>query len=159
MIAGGIGILPLRPLIEWLIKYPKGRKIILFYGSKTPKEILFLDDIERWRRNGIEVHLTVDMDDKRWDGPVGLVTELFKSVKLNLRDALSYICGPPAMIKTTVKELLSFSMPEERIVTTLEAHMKCGIGKCGHCYGGSKYICIDGPVFTYKEIKDYAISL
>jgi len=89
-------------------KISKGKKDHPFYGSKTPKEILFLDDIERWRRNGIEVHLTVDMDDKRWDGPVGLVTELFKSVKLNLRDALSYICGPPAMIKTTVKELLSF---------------------------------------------------
>lgn len=158
MIAGGIGILPLRPLIDWLIKYPKGGQIILFYGSKTPKEILFLDDIEKWRRNGIEVHLTVDMADERWGGSVGLVTELLKGAKLNFKDAISYICGPQVMIKATVKELLSFSMPEERIVTTLEAHMKCGIGKCGHCYGGSKYICIDGPIFTYKEILDYAIS-
>jgi NAD(P)H-flavin reductase len=153
--AGGIGIVPLRPLMrEILGNRHHYKKVFLIYGSKTPSEILFKDEINIWSESGIEVSLTVDCGDDTWKGCVGLVTTLIKSIKTDFKDASAFICGPEAMINASMNELSSKGMPDERIVTTLESHMKCGVGKCGHCYRGPKYVCTNGPVFSFKEIKE-----
>lgn len=158
LVAGGIGIAPLRPLMQQFIKnYHEVGKVTLLYGSRTPDEIIFQDEVEEWAKNGITVVLTVDRGNDNWNGNVGLVTSLWPEVHTNFKKAVAYICGPDVMIKAAMRDLFFLGMPDERIITTLEAHMKCGVGKCGHCYAGPKYICTDGPVFSYKEIKEQSI--
>ena len=152
-IAGGIGIVPLRSLINLVLMHKKKyKKIFLLYGAKNPFEILFEQDIKAWGKKGMEVILTVDEKDKRWKGRVGLVTEHLDRIKTDFKKACAYICGPEIMIEKTMRELSSRDMPDKRIVTTLESRMKCGIGKCGQCYRGTEYICTNGPVYTYEEI-------
>lgn len=158
IVAGGIGMAPLRPLIQQFIKDPeKGRKVTLLYGSRTPEDIVFWNEVGRWKSEGIKVVLTVDKADNDWKDRVGLVTGLWHEVDADFKEALAYICGPEVMIKAATRAISFFGMPDERIVASLEAHMKCGVGKCGHCYAGPKYICTDGPVFSHREIKEYAL--
>jgi NAD(P)H-flavin reductase len=153
-IAGGIGIVPLRSLINFvLINRKQYGKISLLYGSKNPIEILFKKEIKAWSRKGVEVILTVDMKDKNWEGNAGLVTEHIGKVKADFKNTFAYICGPDTMIRNIIKELLLRGMPDRQIAASLEARMKCGMGKCGQCYHGSEYICTNGPVYTYEEIK------
>lgn len=153
--AGGIGIAPLRPLIQWLIKNRNGGKgVTLLYGARTPDDILFKEEMEDWTRKGIKVLLTVDRDGNGWKGKVGLVTGLLHEVHADFKQAAAYICGPEVMTKASMMKFSSLGMADDNIISSLEAHMKCGVGKCGHCYFGAKYICTDGPVFSYKEIKE-----
>lgn len=156
IVGGGIGLAPLRPVLQWGLKNKNSiKKLSLLYGARTPEDIIFKEDLQDWAERGINVVLTVDRPNNGWDGNVGLVTTLWHKSEIDFKDAVSFICGPEVMIKAAIKDLFFFGMPEERIITTLEAHMKCGVGKCGHCYDGEKYICTDGPVFTYKEIKEF----
>lgn len=158
LVAGGIGIAPLRPLIQGFIeKRDKVGNVTLLYGSRTPDDIIFKDELEDWQKGGIDIVLTVDRGNKIWDGRVGLVTDFWHELNINFKNSVAYICGPDVMIRAVMRDLYSFGMPDERIIATLESHMKCGVGKCGHCYAGPKYICTDGPVFSYKEIKNYLI--
>jgi len=158
IVAGGIGIAPLRPLIQQFIKKPNETgKVTLLYGSRTPDEIIFRDEVEDWAKNGIITVLTVDKGNDNWNGNIGLVTGFWPEVRTNFKNAVAYICGPEVMIKAAMRDLFFLGMPDDRIITTLESHMKCGVGKCGHCYAGPKYICTDGPVFSYKEIKEQSI--
>ncbi len=160
IVAGGIGIAPLRPLIQQFIKnHSEAGKVTLLYGSRTPDEIIFRDEVEEWKESGIAVALTVDKGNDNWKGNVGLVTGLWPEVQTNFKKAAAYICGPEVMIKAAMRDLFFLGMPDERIITTLEAHMKCGVGKCGHCYIGPQYICTDGPVFSYKKIKERSILM
>ncbi len=153
-IAGGIGIVPLRSLINFIqMRKKQYGKIFLLYGAKNPPEILFEEDLKTWNKKGIEIILTVDVKDKLWRGNTGLVTEHIDKIKTDFKNAYSYICGPDIMIEKTMKELTSRGMPDRQIITTLEARMKCGVGKCGQCYHGIEYICTNGPVYTYEEIK------
>jgi len=153
-IAGGIGIVPLRSLINFILLNKKQYgKIFLLYGAKNPFEILFEEDIKVWNKKGVEVILAVDVEDKRWKGNVGLVTEHIGKIKVDFKKACAYVCGPEIMIKNTMKELSLKGMPDKQIATTLEARMKCGTGKCGQCYHGAEYICTNGSVYTYEEIK------
>ncbi len=156
IVGGGIGLAPLRPLIQWFIK-KKDRigHVTLLYGARTPQDVVFREDMKSWSTEGIKVVQTVDRASDGWDGHVGIVTTLWHEAEVDYRDAVSFICGPEIMIKAAMKDLFFFGMSEDRIITTLEAHMKCGVGKCGHCYAGPKYICTDGPVFTYEEIKRF----
>lgn len=160
IVAGGIGIAPLRPLIQHFINKPEDAgKVTLLYGSRTPDEIIFRDEVEEWKESGIAVALTVDKGNDNWKGNVGLITGLWPEVQTNFKKAAAYICGPDVMIKAAMRDLFFLGMPDERIITTLEAHMKCGVGKCGHCYIGPQYICTDGPVFSYKKIKERSILM
>jgi sulfhydrogenase subunit gamma (sulfur reductase) len=160
MVAGGIGIAPLRPLIQQFIKKPNETgKVTLLYGSRTPDEIIFRDEVEEWEKAGITVVLTVDKGSDKWNRSVGLVTGLWPEVRTSFKKAVAYICGPEVMIKAAMRDLFFLGMPDEKIITTLESHMKCGIGKCGHCYAGPKYICADGPVFSYREIKNHSMLI
>ncbi|WP_333654205.1 FAD/NAD(P)-binding protein [Dissulfurispira sp.] len=160
MVAGGIGIAPLRPLIKQFIKnHNEVGKVTLLYGSRTPDEIIFRDEVEEWEKAGITVVLTADKGSDKWNGSVGLVTGLWPEVRTGFKRAVAYICGPEVMIKAAMRDLFFLGMPDEKIITTLESHMKCGVGKCGHCYAGPKYICTDGPVFSYREIKNHSMLI
>ena len=153
-VAGGIGIVHLRSLINYILMHKKQYgKLFLLYGSKKPSEILFENDLRAWDKKGIEIILTVDTENKTWKGDVGLVTEHIDKLKTDFKNACAFICGTELMIEKTMKELSASGIPEKHITTTLEARMKCGIGKCGQCYHGTEYICTNGPVFTYEEIK------
>ncbi len=161
-ICGGIGIVPLRPLINQMIASfaasDKTRKFTLIYGSRTPAEVLFPDEVRAWQRAGANVILTVDcVPVSTWECKIGLVTEHLHASDVAFRDCTAYICGPHVMIQAVMRDLSLMGMPDDRIITTLEAHMKCGVGKCGHCYCGGKLICEEGPIFSLEEIKKYNI--
>lgn len=162
-ICGGIGIVPLRPLINQMLntRTPSGREraVTVMYGSRNPSEVLFMDEVALWQERGANVVMTVDVCHiESWKGCTGLVTDHFGKANLDFRNSTAYICGPHVMIKAAMRDLSLMGMPHDRIFTTLEAHMKCGVGKCGHCYCGGKLICEEGPVFSLEEINTYNIK-
>ena len=153
-VAGGIGLAPLRPLIEyWLSRPDEAGNLTMFYGSRTPEEFCFNRDFPRWRKDGLDLRLTVDQTAKEWDGSVGLVTSLLDGYTID-DETMALVCGPGIMIRFVLKQLQAMGMKAENIITTLERHMKCGVGICGHCHMEEKLVCIDGPVFTAAELPD-----
>jgi NAD(P)H-flavin reductase len=156
-VAGGIGLIPLRSAIVYaLANRDKYKRIQIFHGSKTPKELMYVPKLLEWERTpGVECHLTVDKADTDWTGNVGVVGSLFKKagVKVPVEDTTAFVCGPPIMFRFVIQDLLGMGFQERNIVSTLERYMKCGVGKCGHCCIGVAYVCVDGPVFTYEQIK------
>ncbi len=153
-IAGGIGIVPLRSLINFVLMHrDRFKKIFLLYGAKNPSEILFEQDIKGWRKKGIDVILTVDVKDRGWKDYEGLVTEHLDKIRTDFKKAYSYICGPEIMINKVAELLSSGGMPDTQIWATLEARMKCAVGKCGQCYIDGIYACTHGPVFNYAQVK------
>ncbi len=162
-ICGGIGIVPLRPLINQILNVRStsggNRTVTVMYGSRNPSEVLFMDEADRWREQGATIVMTVDTCQiESWKGCTGLVTDHFDKSNIDFKNSTAYICGPHVMIQAAMRDLSFMGMPDDRIITTLEAHMKCGVGKCGHCYCGGKLICEEGPVFTLEEIKKYNIK-
>ncbi len=156
IVGGGIGLPPLRSLIETLLQERDAfGAITILYGARTPGDRVYKGHLDRWKSRGdVLVLETVDVGDDSWTGPVGVVTTLFAQIKVDPSRTIAYTCGPPIMIKFVIQELLRLGFAEDRIVSTLERYMKCGVGKCGHCAIGAKYVCVDGPVFTYKQLKD-----
>lgn len=154
-IAGGIGLAPLRSLINLVLDNRQDFKHIkILYGAKTPDELCFKGEIEEWKKiPDTEVWLTVDRPCEGWGCSVGVVTELWKQTDVHPENAVSVLCGPPIMIKFVTLKLAESGFKDNEIVMTLERYMKCGIGKCGHCNIGEKFVCIDGPVFTYEQVK------
>lgn len=156
MIAGGLGLAPLRSLIQYILdERPRFGNFNLLYGAREPKELLFKDDLIRWRESrDVNLAVTVDRPDPQWRGKVGVVTTLFKELpKLNPEQTVVVIVGPPVMFKFVVIEVLSRRILQSNIYCSLERRMKCGIGKCGHCQANHVYACIDGPVFKYGQLK------
>lgn len=156
MIAGGLGMAPLRSLVQYVLdERPRFGQFHLLYGCREPKELLFTDDLTRWRESGdVNLKITVDRPDEQWRGRVGVVTTLFADLpKLNPQDTVVVIVGPPVMFKFVVIEVLARRIPQSSIYCSLERRMKCGIGKCGHCQANHVYVCIDGPVFKYGQLK------
>ena len=153
IVAGGIGLAPLRPIIEQALSQPdKFGEITLCYGSRTADDFCFTRDFDRWR-HGIDLRLTVDQGTPQWDGRVGLVTELLGDLTMDEGD-MALVCGPGIMIRFVIGLLQERGIPADRIFTTLERRMKCGVGICGHCHSGGRLICIDGPVFTAAEMPE-----
>jgi sulfhydrogenase subunit gamma (sulfur reductase) len=157
IVAGGLGMVPLRSLLWYAIDNRGDFKdIILMYGSKNPDEVLFKDElITLLEREDINCLLTVDNDTNgKWGGHIGVVTTLFDKVELDASNTYAAVCGPPVVYKYVLKKLLENNFSKGRILMSLERKMKCGIGKCGHCGVGSsnKYVCIDGPIFTYWDV-------
>lgn len=156
-VAGGIGLIPLRSCIVYALAHrEKFGQIQIFYGSKTPKELMYRPLLQTWEKaGGFECHLTVDRADNGWTGNVGVVGSLFKKpgVKVPVQNTTAFVCGPPIMFRFVIKDLLDMGFQDTDIVSTLERYMKCGVGKCGHCCIGVAYVCVDGPVFTYQQIK------
>ena len=156
-VAGGIGLIPLRSCIIYALAHrEKFARIQIFLGARTPRDLLYRDNLHAWERSaGVECHLTVDRGAEGWTGNVGVVGSLFKQpgVQVPVDNTVAFVCGPPVMFRFVIRDLLAMGLPERSIVSTLERYMKCGVGKCGHCCIGVAYVCVDGPVFTYEQIK------
>ncbi|MGO8699373.1 MAG: FAD/NAD(P)-binding protein [Limisphaerales bacterium] len=155
-VAGGIGLIPLRSCIVYALEHrQKFQRIQVFYGAKTPGELMYVANFREWKEKGLECYLTVDRAGQEWNGNVGVVGSLFKipGVTIPVDHTVAFVCGPPIMFRFVIKDLLALGFQERNIVSTLERYMKCGVGKCGHCCIGVAYICVDGPVFTYEQIK------
>ena len=155
-VAGGIGLPPLRSLI-WnvLDERPQFGKVTILYGARTPTDLVYKHELEEWgKRSDVELHVTVDTAQPGWTGKVGVVPSLFKKVTLHPESTLAYVCGPPIMIRIAVQDLLALGFKEEAVISTLERMMQCGIGKCNHCAIGHRYVCRDGPVFNFAQIRE-----
>ena len=154
-VAGGLGLAPARSLIQYVLdkRQDYGRVNILI-GARTPGDLLFNADIREWTsRRDIDTLVTVDRPAEGWTGNVGVITTLFKKIKVNPSTTLAVIIGPPIMFKFAVLEALACGVPEKRCICSLERRMKCGLGWCGHCQIRNVYVCQEGPVFTYEQVK------
>lgn len=154
-VAGGIGLPPLRSLIEPMLDARKEfADFQILYGARSPADLVYKNRLKVWEEMPqIRFMMTVDVGDSTWTGNVGLVTTLFAKSKVIVDNTVAFVCGPPVMIRFVILELLNLGFAPENIISTLERYMKCGVGKCGHCAIGHKYVCVDGPVFSYKEMK------
>jgi len=154
-VGGGIGLAPLRSLINNVLdNHDSFGKVTILYGARTPGDLVFRDEFEVWQAQPDTTMLvTVDRGDEKWTGNVGVVTTLFPKVEIEIKSTVAFVCGPPVMIPFVIKDLLELGFTEDTIISTLERHMKCGVGKCGHCCIGDKYVCVDGPVFSYRQMK------
>ena len=153
VIAGGLGLAPLRPAILHLLanRASYGRVTIL-YGARSPAELLFSDELQRWRgRFDCRLEVIVDHAGRDWFGSIGVVTQLLDGVTVDADD-IALLCGPEIMMRFVARELERRGMPREAIWVSMERSMKCGVGLCGHCQLGGSFVCKDGPVFRYDRI-------
>lgn len=159
-VGGGIGLAPLRSLIWNVIdNRDKYGRIDILYGARSPGDLCFRYDLDAWNADGtIGMVTTVDRGDESWTGRVGLVPKILEEVAPPAKDAVAIVCGPPVMIRFTLPVLGKLGFPPERMLTTLEKRMKCGIGKCGRCNIGNLYVCRDGPVFSFAQIQSFISS-
>jgi NAD(P)H-flavin reductase len=156
IIGGGIGLAPLRSVILNVFdNRAKYAKIDIIYGARSPQDLVFTSEYEEWQAvDNTRLHLTVDRGDEKWKGNVGLVPTFLKEIKPSPENTTGITCGPPIMIKFVIEALHELGFSSENIITTMERRMKCGVGKCGRCNIGNKYVCLDGPVFTLKQLKE-----
>ena len=151
--SGGIGLAPLRPAIYHIMHHRKKYgKVMLIYGARTPKDLLYPGEYDQWRAAGIDMQVTVDRADENWDGQVGVVPMLFYQFRLDAQKSAVLTCGPEIMIRFVIYEGRARRIPPERIYISLERNMKCGQGSCGHCQLGPYFICKDGPVFRFDAL-------
>jgi NAD(P)H-flavin reductase len=157
LVTGGIGIAPLRPAIYQLLKHRNdyGRLILLF-GTRAEQDMVFRSEVQQWtERKDFQVMTTVDYPDTDWTGPVGVVTNLLRRVRLDAARTSVFVCGPRVMNRAAAHSFLSHHVPEEHIFVSLERNMQCGVGRCGHCQYGPKFVCKDGPIFSYAEVREF----
>jgi NAD(P)H-flavin reductase len=154
VVAGGIGLAPLRPVLyQALAQRQAYRKVVLLYGARTPEDLLYRRELERWRGQlDLEVHVTVDRAFADWRGNVGVVTKLIGRTPFDRTDCVAMVCGPEVMMRFAVLELQDRGVPSDRIYVSMERNMKCAVGFCGHCQYGPLFVCKDGPVFRYDRI-------
>jgi NAD(P)H-flavin reductase len=154
-VGGGIGLAPLRPLIwQTLSDRSKFKDVYIIYGARTVKDLVYKDELAEWqKRDDVDVVTTVDPggEDETWAGEIGLVPHVLEKISPPT-DSLLVTCGPPVMIKFTYLSASKLGFKPSDVITTLEMKMKCGVGLCGRCNIGSRYVCTDGPVFTFEEI-------
>ena len=155
IMAGGIGLAPLRPVMYFLLSNRKKfGNVVLLYGARSPDEILYQDELMQWRsRFDLEVEISVDHAFDDWRGHVGIITSLSPTTKINPDNSVAMICGPEIMMRFSVQKLQSWGISISNIYVSMERNMKCAIGHCGHCQFGPHFICRDGPVFKYSQIK------
>ena len=154
-VGGGIGMAPLRSLLNFCLDRREDYgHIDIFYGARTPGDLCYTQEFDTWRAApDTSLYLTVDRGDDRWTGKVGVVPAYVREVAPSPDNAVAITCGPPIMIKFTLPELTKLGFGDAQIMTTLEMRMKCGVGKCGRCNIGHTYVCLDGPVFTYAQLR------
>lgn len=156
VIAGGIGLAPLRSaLFDFVSHRDQYQNITLLYGAKNPNDIIYQKDLESWQNHGVKVETTVDSPDLGWKGPVGVVTSLIRKNIKDPKETLVLICGPEIMIKFAVQELLGAEVEEKHIFVSLERNMQCAVGFCGHCQYGPYFLCKDGPVLSYEQLRQW----
>lgn len=157
IVAGGLGLAPLRPALYHLLNQrPAYGNIELIYGARTPADLLYRRELEHWRgRFDIRVHVSVDTAGADWRGGVGVVTTVIPRTRFDPDNTTALVCGPQLMMRYTVIELLHRGLKPAQIYVSMERHMKCGLGLCGHCQWGPFFVCKDGPVFRYDAVKDW----
>ncbi len=157
LVAGGIGLAPLRPVIHHLLANRDAHnRIVLLYGTRSPSDILYRRELEQWRsRFDVEVFITVDRGTGDWRGNVGVVTGLIPKAPFDPSECLVMVCGPEVMMRFTAMALEKRGVGDEQIHTSMERNMKCGVGLCGHCQLGPYFVCKDGPVFRFDRIKPW----
>ncbi|MBN2587654.1 MAG: FAD/NAD(P)-binding protein [Candidatus Fermentibacteraceae bacterium] len=156
IIGGGFAFTTLRSLLVYLLG-SRGDygDINVIYGARNPDLFIYKNEIEEWRtREDMELHLTIDSPVDGWSGMTGFVPSVTGELAPGQENTMAIVCGPPIMIKFTLPVLTELGFPDERIYTSLERRMKCGIGKCGRCNIGSRYVCIDGPVFSLAQLRN-----
>jgi NAD(P)H-flavin reductase len=130
-------------------------RISILYGAREPGLLCFMDDIERWgKMENSEVLLTVDVPDAKWKDNVGVVGSLLPKIDIDVKNTIAFVCGPPIMIHFVLLDLRKMGFEGEQIIITMERRMECGVGKCGHCNIGKSYVCLDGPVFSYHQLRE-----
>lgn len=154
-VGGGIGMAPLRTLFLYMLDNRADfGKIRLLYGARSPLDMAFSAELPEWTgRSDIETTLTIDREAEGWQHKVGLIPNVLLEMAPAAENCVAITCGPPIMIKFTLEALKKLGFADEQIVTTLEKRMKCGIGICGRCNIGTSYVCVDGPVYTYAQLK------
>lgn len=157
IVGGGFALTTLRSLTRYIL-HEKNRDcfkdITILYGARSPGELIYKSELKQWEERGdINVQLTVDKGDENWKGRVGLVPNVLREVAPRSENSIVLVCGPLIMVKYTMLPILDLGFKPEKIFFSLEMRMKCGIGKCGRCNIGPKYVCKDGPVFTYEELQ------
>jgi NAD(P)H-flavin reductase len=152
--AGGIGLAPLRPTIYTVLAdRERYGRVNLLYGARTPNDLLYTDELSRWRdRPDINLAVTVDTADRGWFGNVGVVTTLIPKIQFDPANTVAVICGPEIMMRFTIMELQKRGITSDNIYVSMERNMKCAVGLCGHCQLGPEFICKDGPVFRFDQL-------
>ena len=156
-VAGGIGLAPLRSVINYVRdNREKYGRVDIIYGSRSKEDLVYYDEIvNEWMNEpNFHVHLTIDREQENWNGHVGFVPNYIAEVGLNPVNTCALMCGPPIMIKFSLPNLVQAGFEKTQIFTTMELRMKCGIGKCGRCNIGNKYVCKDGPVFRFDQLDE-----
>jgi len=160
IIGGGLGIAPLRSVIRDLLRRQRKKKASkrgkILYGAKSPKDIIFRDEFPRYREF-FDVYLTVDKADPEeyWRGETGFVTNLINRIDIDPLNTVAFLCGPEAMMQSVIRELIIKGVPGEKIFLSMERNMNCGLGICGHCMFGPRFVCKDGPVFRFSDIEEF----
>ncbi len=154
ILAGGVGLAPLRPAIyRILLNRAKYGKVSLIYGSRTPADLLYQNEIAKWRsRPDFRVEVTVDRAASAWQGSVGVVTTLIPKVSFDPQRTVAMICGPEVMMRFVARDLEDRGLQKKQIYISMERNMKCAVGFCGHCQLGPQFICKDGPIFRFDQI-------
>ncbi|WP_290859024.1 FAD/NAD(P)-binding protein [Hamadaea sp.] len=150
LVGGGIGLAPLRPLVRTVMaRRHRFGEVDLLVGARTPDDLLFTDEYDRWRESGISVHVIVDRAGRHWSGQVGVVTSLLDRLRLDPEITTSFLCGPEIMMRVIARNLTDRGLTAGQVQVSLERNMRCGYGVCGHCQYGPLMVCRDGPVTDY----------
>ena len=153
---GGIGLAPLRPAIYHILNHRADYgRVILLYGARAPKDLLYTSEYDAWRDKGLEVEITVDIGDPNWKGHIGVVPVLFYRLRLDPKQTVVMTCGPEIMMRFVVFEALARRVHPEDIFVSLERNMSCAMGFCGHCQFGPHFVCKDGPVFDFQQVEPF----
>jgi NAD(P)H-flavin reductase len=155
VIAGGIGLAPLRPVIYEVLRHrEKYGRLVILYGARSPRDLLYRKELAAWaRQRETQVLVTVDYGGLSWRGNVGVVTTLFKHVRLQPARSMAFACGPEVMMRFVARDLENQGLTRENVYLSMERNMKCAVGFCGHCQYGPHFICKDGPIFSYDRLR------
>jgi NAD(P)H-flavin reductase len=155
VVAGGIGLAPLRPVIYHVLSHRQDyERLVVLYGARSPRDLLYRKELATWARHrDTQVLVTVDYGGLSWKHHVGVVTTLFKFARLRPARSVAILCGPEIMMRFVARDLEMLGLSRDQIYLSMERNMKCGIGSCGHCQYGPHFICKNGPVFPYEEIR------
>jgi NAD(P)H-flavin reductase len=157
LVAGGIGLAPLRPVLYYLLRHRGDyHRVVLLHGSRTAADLIYRDELESWqKRADLRALVTVDRSDPSWGGSVGLVTTLFARVEFDPARTIGMTCGPEVMMRFVLREFERQGVAADRVYVSMERNMQCAVGGCGHCQLGPAFVCADGPVFRADRIRPF----
>ena len=154
VVAGGIGLAPLRPaILALLARRERYGRLVLLYGGRSPEQLLYAAELQQWVQGGLELAVTVDSAGPEWLGHVGVVPRLVRRTRFDPASAVALLCGPEVMMRFTVAALARDGVDGDRVYASMERNMQCGIGICGHCQLGPTLLCRDGPVYSWSELE------